>query len=80
MIFGLIASIITVIASFPQAFKTFRTKETKDLSLLMWILYTSASLTWALYAMYNKDAYLLYANIVTFTVNLSVLVMKIKYQ
>jgi MtN3 and saliva related transmembrane protein len=80
MIFGWLASIITVAASFPQAAKTYRTKKTEDLSLLMWVLYSSASFCWALYAYSKKDMILLSANIVTFFVNSYVLCMKLKYK
>lgn len=79
MIFGLIAGLITVLASLPQAVKTYTTKKAEDLSLLMWILYASASLSWAIYAYFKSDKVLLVANVITLFINSSVLIMKIKY-
>lgn len=79
VLFGWIASSITVIASLPQAIKTLKTKSVSDLSRSMWILHTTASFSWAIYAYGGRDNILLIANIITFAVNGSVLYMKIRY-
>ena len=78
-IVGLIAGIFTTIANIPQVIKTWRIKETKDISLLMYIFLCSGVLLWLIYGLLIKNFPLIAANALTLIITSTVLFFKIKY-
>ena len=57
-----------------------KTKHTKDLSLGMFITLSMGIFLWIIYAFLTKDVPLVIANIVTITIILYILILKIKYK
>jgi MtN3 and saliva related transmembrane protein len=79
MVIGYIAAFCTTVAYIPQAIKIIRTKDTKSISLWMYIVVTIGVLSWLIYGIFIKDTPLVIANFVTFLFTLTILIMKIRY-
>ena len=78
-IFGFIAAILTTSAFLPQVIKTIREKNTKSLSLPMYLILTSGLLLWLAYGILIKDWALIIANSITGVLALIILAAIIKY-
>lgn len=78
-IFGFIAAILTTSAFLPQVIKTIREKNTKSLSLPMYLILTSGLLLWLTYGILIKDWALIIANSITGLLALIILLAIIKY-
>ena len=77
--FGFLAALLTTSAFLPQVIKTIREKDTRSLSLPMYIILTSGLLLWLTYGILIKDWALIIANSITGLLVLIILVSKIKY-
>ena len=78
-IIGLVAAACTTISFLPQAIRTIKTKHTKDLSLAMYLIFTTGIFLWLIYGILVQDLPLIIANIITFLFALTILILKIKY-
>ena len=78
-IIGLIAALLTTVSFVPQAIQTIKTKQTKDISLGMYVCFTIGVLLWAVYGIIIGSLPIILANIVTFVLAVSILVMKLKH-
>lgn len=76
---GLVAAGCTTISFLPQAIKSIRTKKTEDISLSMYIIVTTGVFLWLFYGILIKDLPIILANIITFILTITVLILKIKY-
>ncbi len=76
---GLIAGICTTISFLPQVIKTVRTKETKALSLPMYIVLALGMFLWTVYGIFIKDVPIVLANSISLMLALTVLRLKIKF-
>lgn len=74
---GYLAAFCTTVAFVPQAWKVYRTKQTNDLSLGMFVLFTTGVALWLAYGVLIASAPIYIAN--TFTLLLAgyILVMKL---
>ncbi|MBN2279303.1 MAG: SemiSWEET transporter [Candidatus Marinimicrobia bacterium] len=79
-IIGYIAAILTTSAFIPQALKTIKTRQTKDLSLTMYIAFSSGLFLWFLYGIFLKDLPIILANGITLIFCLIILVLKIRHK
>ena len=79
-ILGLAAATITTIAALPQVIKTLKLKETKDISLLMYIFLCLGMLLWLIYGLIIKNTPIIFANSIALILNLTVLSLKLKYK
>lgn len=79
-IIGLLAASCTTISFLPQAIKVIKTKQTKDLSLSMYSIFTSGILFWLIYGILIKDLPIMIANSITLVFTIIILSMKIKYK
>jgi MtN3 and saliva related transmembrane protein len=77
---GLAAATCTTLAFLPQAIKVIKTKQTKDLSLVMYSIFTLGVFLWLMYGILVRDAPLIIANIITLILAAIILTMKIKYK
>ena len=77
---GFFAAFCTTIAFLPQAIKVYKTKSTKDISLLMFIIFTVGVASWLTYGVYLNDLPLIAANTITLILSLFILFYKIKYK
>lgn len=80
MIIGLMAAACTTISFLPQAIKVIRTRNTKDLSLPMYVILTTGVFLWLVYGIFIVDWPIIVANSITIIFCLIILGMKLKYK
>ena len=78
--FGFLAALLTTVAFLPQLYKTWQTKSADDVSLIMLILFITGLVCWIIYGLKINSIPILVANIITFTFNFLILVLKISYK
>ena len=79
-VIGLIAAAFTTFAYVPQAVKTIKTKNTKSLSLNMYVIMTVGIVLWLSYGILLRDLPIIIANTVTLLCAGIILILKIKYK
>ena len=77
--FGYLAAFLTTIAFLPQLIKTWRTKTAEDISIVMLITFLVGVSFWIVYAIQINALPVLIANIITFILNMTILVLKIVF-
>ena len=77
--FGYFAAILTTAAFLPQLIKTLKTKKADDVSLVTLIMFISGLGSWIIYGYAISSFPILLANIITFILNLLILISKIYY-
>lgn len=78
-IIGLIGAILTTIGFLPQMVKVIRTKQTRDISLGMYIIMIIGAVFWLTYGIILSSIPIIFANSISFVFVLIILIMKIKY-
>ena len=78
-IIGMIGATLTTIAFLPQAIKTIKTKNTRDLSLYMFLLSGTGVIMWLIYGILIGDLPIIFANVITFFLIATIILMKLKY-
>ena len=78
-IFGYAAALLTTIAFLPQLIRTFKTKSSSDISLVMLIMFMTGLAFWIIYGWETNSIPILAANITTLILNSCILVLKIIY-
>jgi len=78
-IIGLIAGTCTTLSLLPQVIKTIKTRETKDISMAMYIILMSGMLLWIIYGVLIEAPPVILANAFSLLLALIVLILKIKY-
>ncbi len=76
---GSLAFVLTLFINVPQAVKVIKTKHTKDLSLVTYILLFFASLSWVIYGLLGGDIAIWGSNAVGLLVCATILVYKLRY-
>ena len=76
---GLAAAFCTTIAFLPQVIRTWRTRSTKDLSLSMFLVFTTGIFLWLVYGLVIRDLPLIAANGVTFVLSGTILFFKLRH-
>ena len=76
---GLIAAICTTASFVPQVIKILRSKRTQDVSLVMYAILTTGLFLWLVYGFILHDMPLILANLVSLTLSMSVLILKLKH-
>lgn len=79
-VIGFGAAILTTIAFLPQVIKTWKEKETKDISLVMYVIFVLGVALWLTYGIYLKNPPMIFANIITIILASTVLILKLKYK
>ena len=79
-LFGFSAALLTTIAFLPQLYKTWQTKSAEDVSLLMLILFITGLVCWIIYGLKIHSTPIVFANIITFIFNFSILILKITFR
>ena len=79
-IIGFAGAIFTTTSFLPQAIKAWKTKQTKDISLGMYMLFLMGVLLWMAYGILISSLPIIAANAVTFALVLSILILKIRYR
>jgi MtN3 and saliva related transmembrane protein len=76
---GAAAAVIGTLAWVPQALKTIRTRQTRDISLITQSSIAIALLLWLVYGVMIGSWPLIAANVVTFTLVGVILVLKVRH-
>jgi len=77
--FGYFAAILTTLAFLPQLIKTLKTKKAEDVSSITLIMFLTGVLSWIIYGYKISSTPILIANIITFILNLLILIFKITF-
>ncbi|MFA6521176.1 MAG: SemiSWEET transporter [Candidatus Gracilibacteria bacterium] len=77
---GIMAGICTTVSLVPQVIKTLKTKSAKDVSLLMFVIFSMGVLLWLVYGFIINSISMIVANCVTFVLAAIILVAKVKYR
>ena len=77
--FGYFAAILTTLAFLPQLIKTLETKKAEDVSLITLIMFLTGVLSWIVYGYKIASIPILLANLITFVLNLLILIFKITF-
>ena len=78
-ILATLAGIIMSLGYFPQAYRMFKRKSVKDISLTTYLIFLPAIIIWLVYGLSIKDTPLITANILAFIGCSSVLMAYLKY-
>ena len=76
---GLAAAFCTTVAFLPQVIKTWRTRSTKDISLAMFLVFTTGIFLWLVYGVIIRDVPLITANGITFVLSATILYLKLRH-
>jgi MtN3 and saliva related transmembrane protein len=80
IIIGFLAALFTTIAFLPQALRILKLRETKDISLITYVLFSSGVFTWLVYGVLRNDWPVIAANFVTFILAFTILLLKLRYK
>jgi MtN3 and saliva related transmembrane protein len=76
---GMAAGALTTIAFLPQARRVLITRSTKDISLGMYIMFTTGVILWLIYGLLIGSVALIAANAVTGILAVTILVLKLRH-
>jgi MtN3 and saliva related transmembrane protein len=76
---GLIAAVLTTFAFVPQVIRAWRTRSTRDISLVTFIAFTVGIVLWLTYGALIRDLPLLAANAVSLLFAATILYFKLRY-
>jgi MtN3 and saliva related transmembrane protein len=79
-VLGFAAAAMTTAAFLPQAIKTWRTRQTRDISLGMFSVLCLGICLWLAYGFLRDDLPLIIANAITLVLAGTILVLKLKYK
>ncbi|WP_343488090.1 SemiSWEET transporter [Allomuricauda sp. d1] len=79
-ILGLIAAALTTSAFVPQVYKAWKYKSTKDISLVMYLVFLIGIILWFIYGIAINSLSMAIANGVTIILALAILIAKIKFK
>ncbi len=77
---GSLAAILTTASFIPQAWHTFRTRDVSGISLGMYSLFTVGVALWLVYGILLVAWPIIIANVITTSLALAILVMKLRYR
>jgi MtN3 and saliva related transmembrane protein len=76
---GSIAGICTTVAFVPQVVQVWRTRSAKDVSLPMYVIFTTGVVAWLIYGIALMAWPIIIANIVTLGLALAIVAMKLRF-
>lgn len=79
-IIGFIAAFFTTFAMLPQAYRVWKLKEAKDVSLWMPSMIMIGSCLWLIYGIMLREAPIIFANSIAFLISLFTLLVTIKFR
>jgi MtN3 and saliva related transmembrane protein len=77
---GYFAGILTSIAFVPQVMQIYKTKSAKDVSLAMFLLFTTGVVLWLVYGIKSHAVPVIAANAITLFLSCIILFFKYKYR
>ncbi|MCK4810037.1 MAG: SemiSWEET transporter [Candidatus Omnitrophica bacterium] len=79
LIIGILAGILCTFSFIPQVIRIFKTKQTKDLSLITFSILSLGVFLWLIYGIMIKQFPIIATNGLVLILSLLILVMKIRY-
>lgn len=76
-ILGYIAAFLTTAAFLPQTIKTIKSRDTASISLAMYVMFTTGIVLWLAYGILIESMPMIIANIITFVLSATILVLKL---
>jgi len=76
---GYAAATLTTVSFVPQAIKTLRTRDTRAISLGMYLSFTAGIALWFCYGVLLESWPMIVANLITFVLAGSILVLKLRH-
>ncbi|MFN7117695.1 MAG: SemiSWEET family sugar transporter [Saprospiraceae bacterium] len=80
LILGIIAGTLTTAMVVPQLIKTLKTKEVEDIALGTFITASIGVALWLTYGIHKNDVALIITNSVSLLLNITMIVIKLRYQ
>ena len=77
--FGTAALVTSIIGLIPQIYKSFKTKSTNDISMIMLLNYFVCSISWIVYGIYTKSVFVIWSNIIGLITSLISILQKRYY-
>jgi MtN3 and saliva related transmembrane protein len=77
---GYCAAFMTTVGFVPQFIKAFKTKQTKDISLWMYIILITGIILWLVYGIFKTDWPIIIANSVTLLLVIPILILKLIFK
>ena len=77
---GLLAGCLTTAAFFPQVLKIWKTRSATDISLGMFVLFSTGVLLWIVYGFSIGSVPVVLANSITLVLSLAIVVFKIRFK
>jgi MtN3 and saliva related transmembrane protein len=74
------AGFLGIIVSIPQAYKIYKTKESKDVSLEMFLILATLQTMWLIYGFHIKDMAIYLSNIGALTVTMANITLIMRYR
>ena len=75
----MIAGLLTTVAFLPQAFKIWRSRSARDVSLAMFVCFCVGIVLWVVYGVMLGSLPVILANVATLCIAVTILVFKIRY-
>ncbi|OGI39638.1 MAG: hypothetical protein A2140_10090 [Candidatus Muproteobacteria bacterium RBG_16_62_13] len=79
-VLGIAAGSLTTLAFIPQVIRTWRTRSTHDISLGMFLLFSTGLVLWLVYGVLTGSWPIIIANTVTLVLALTILYFKLRYK
>jgi MtN3 and saliva related transmembrane protein len=76
---GMIAGTLTTIAFIPQVLRIYQTKSAKDVSYLMFSIFSIGIVLWLIYGILIGSPPIIASNVVTLTLSVIIIVLKVRY-
>ena len=80
ILIGIGASVFTAVSSIPQLVKLIKEKKAEDISLIMFMVLLTGLGLWTYYGFLKNDWILICSNAFSLLINLSVLILALKYK
>ena len=77
---GFIAAALTTLSFVPQVVKTWKMKETRDISLSMFVILAVGIVLWTVYGFIIQDLPVILANCVSFILTAIIIFFKVRYK
>ncbi len=78
-IFGFLAAVCTTASFVPQVWHILKTRDTRALSLMMYLLFTVGVVLWLVYGIMIGSAPVIVANSITLVLALVILICKVRW-
>ena len=78
--FGTAAAVLSTAAFIPQVVKTWQTKKAEDVSFALLVAFCSGCFCWVVYGFLIKAYAVFFANLITLSLNLVILGLKISFE